>query len=104
MVIDQTTETFFQGFSTKINKQPYRLLGQAQICQKLLRMCSVQPINGFDFDQQSILNNKVNPESASKFQAFKLNIDRLLTLHTITLLSELCRQNHFIDAFEKARP
>jgi hypothetical protein len=87
----------------KLMSSPYGLLGEAQIGEQLLRMRSMQLVDAFDLDEQSLVDQQVDPERRVEMEAFKLDRDRLLSRNRVAHFSKLRGQNRFIDRFKQAR-
>lgn len=102
MVIDQTAEPFFQSFATKIYEQPDGLICQTEVGKQLLCVCTVQALQRFNFNNESMINHDIYLECSFKFRPFKFNINALLTINMISHSSQFACKNDFIDTFQKA--
>ena len=76
MVIDEPPDTFLERGASKIDQEPYGLSHQAQISQQLFRVRAMELLDGFDFDQQSAVDEQIDSEGALEFHAIEFDIHR----------------------------
>jgi hypothetical protein len=66
-------------------------------------MNGAQAFNGFQFDNNSTINQKVNPVAAFKFRLFVYYRNRLLALYSQVPELKFVKKALFIRRFEQAR-
>ena len=103
MSIHQSAEALHEGGTAEVDEQPYGLVGQSEVGEQLLRVRGMQAINRLDFDKQSFIHQKVDPERRVETITFELNIDRVLTRNRIAHLRQLTSKHSFINSLEQAR-
>lgn len=77
--------------------------GKPQITQKLGTMYRQKPVNGFKFDNQPFLNDKIRPKSCADGKPFVLKGHTALSRKSNATEFKFFGQAHFVDGFQKPR-
>ncbi|MDP4796911.1 MAG: hypothetical protein NWR87_08355 [Rhodospirillales bacterium] len=76
---------------------------EPQVTQKLGIMYRRESVNGLKFDNQTFLNNKIQPKSCAYGQPFVLKRHTALSRKTNATEFKFFGQAHFVDGFQKSR-
>src|SRR3546814_9366105 len=85
MVVDDAADAFLERGTTEIDEKAHGLAGQAKIGQQLFAMSRVQPFDGFDFQQQTAIDQQIDTkgrseEHTSELQSLMRNSHAVLCL------------------------
>src|SRR3546814_17949067 len=72
MVVDDAADAFLERGTTEIDEKAHGLAGQAKIGQQLFAMSRVQPFDGFDFQQQTAIDQQIDTKGRVEARAFKI--------------------------------
>ncbi len=59
-------------------------------------MRGMQPIDAFDLDEQSLIDQQIDPERSFEAKPLKLDANRLLTRYLVAHLGELGGQDRLV--------
>src|SRR3546814_11481281 len=72
MVVDDAADAFLERGTTEIDEKAHGLAGQAKIGQQLFAMSRVQPFDGFDFQQQTAIDQQLDTKVRVEARAVKM--------------------------------
>lgn len=75
-VIHYSPDSFLQGRPCEVDEQAYRLPGQSQIRVQLLKVSFADSFHAFDFDNQAMVYEQIEPERRCKPLAFEFDVYR----------------------------
>lgn len=101
VTVDNSLDAFPEGGSSKIQKQPQRLLRQPQVSQQLLAMDGSKLLDRFDFDDQRALDDQVCPEALRENDAVIFNRDRHLPVDIEARFAEHRCKYRLVDGLEQ---
>jgi len=93
----------FQDFHIEVNQKADGFPGQFHVGQKLRLVDREQPVYAFQFKDDGIVYQHIDPVSAGKIAAFVLDRQGLLELKRDALGFQFVSQALFVCRFEKAR-
>nr|WP_286165179.1 hypothetical protein [Arthrobacter sp. TPD3018] len=102
MVVDDPSHPLLERRATKIDQQPYGLMGKTKVGQQLFGVNDSQPFDRLDLDEQSLVYKQVDAKRGIEPYTLEFNSYRLLTRDPITCRREFARKDCFIDAFKKS--
>ena len=102
MVVDDPSHSLLERRATKIDQQPYGLMGETKVGQQLFGVNDSQPFDRLDLDEQSLVYKEVDAKCGIEPHSFKFNSYRSLTRDLIACRRQFAREDGFVDAFQKA--
>jgi len=65
MVVDDPSHSLLERRATKIDQQPYGLMGETKVGQQLFGVNDSQPFDRLDLDEQSLVYKQVDARNAA---------------------------------------
>ena len=103
IIVGNPLQSVFEHRLAEIDKQAKRELHQAQIGEHLPAVHRSQPFDGFQFNNQTIVDEQINLECVVHDNAFEIHLDRDLASDLMSCLHQGSRQQTFIRMFKQAR-
>lgn len=98
----QSSEPGSQARYVEIHEQPSRVTREPQIGQNLREMDRMQALNGLQLNDQTALNQQVEPQRTSDWSTFVFEWDTLLDFDVKAIHVQLHGQALAIDGFQQS--
>jgi hypothetical protein len=86
----------------EVHHQSQRDVQELHVAQKLGFVDRMHFLDGFDFDQEAVLDEQVESQFFDEHEAFVINLDLVLLLDGEAAQFQLATQSFFVDAFQQA--
>ena len=100
--IDAAGDAVFEEFFAEVEKVAQLEIGEAEAGQKLLGVDGSHALDGFEFQENFVIDDEVGAEAFVKSDAVVSNRDRNLAFHEQPAIGQRAGEDGFVNGFEEA--